>query len=118
MLSTILLCLSALCFIAVFGIHIHIINSDDFYGYTSSPLLKSIPWLSAHVLAVIPECLAFEVQWIWMFLINLAVVYLLGPVFTRFYIRRFARGKWLGVDMFTALVIATVTLIIGYITIL
>lgn len=35
MLSTILLCISALCFIAVFGIHIYIINSDDFYGYTS-----------------------------------------------------------------------------------
>lgn len=113
MLSIILLCLSALCFIAVFGIHIHIINSDDFYGYTSSPLLKSIPWLSGHVLAIIPECLAFEVFWIWMFFINLAIVYLLGPAFTRFYIRRFARGKGLGVDMFTALVAGMVLLIIG-----
>lgn len=115
MLSTILLCLSALCFIAVFGLHIYIINSCDFYGYTNSPLLKSVPWLSGHVLAVIPECLAFEVYWIWMSLINLAVVYLLGPTFTRFYIRRFARGKGLGVDMFTALVIAIVALIIGWV---
>lgn len=113
MLSTILLCLSALCFIAVFGIHIYIINSGEFYGYTRSLLLRSIPWLSGHVLAVIPECLLFEVYWIWMFFINLAVVYLLGPTFTRFYIRRFARGKGLGVDMFTALVIGVVMLIIG-----
>lgn len=117
MLSTILLCLSALCFIAVFGIHIYIINSGEVYGYTRSLILRSIPWLSGHVFAVIPECLAFEVYWIWMFLINLAVVYLLGPTFTRFYIRRFARGKGLVVDMFTALVIAIVALIIGYVTI-
>lgn len=116
MLSTILLCLSALSFIAVFGIHIYIINSGEFYGYTRSLLLKSIPWLSGHVLAVIPECLAFEVYWIWMFLINLAIVYLLGPTFTRFFIRRFASGKGLGIDMFIALIIAIVTLIIGYIT--
>ena len=106
MLSTILLCISALCFIAVFGIHIYIINSDDFYGYTRSQLLKSIPWLSGHVLAVIPECLVFEIYWIWMFLINLAIVY-----------RRLASGKGLGIDMFIALVIAIITLIIGYITI-
>lgn len=115
MLSTILLCLSALCFIAVFGIHIYIINSGDFYGYTRSLLLRNIPYLSGFVLAVIPECLAFDVYWIWMFLINIVVVYLLGPTFTRFYIRRFAIGKGLGVDMFTALVIAIVTLIVGYV---
>lgn len=117
MLSTILLCISALCFIAVFGIHIYIINSDDFYGYTRSQLLKSIPWLSGHVLAVIPECLVFEIYWIWMFLINLAIVYIIGPSFTRFFIRRLASGKGLGIDMFIALVIAIITLIIGYITI-
>lgn len=116
MLSTILLCLSALCFIAVFGIHIYIINSDDFYGYTSSPLLKSVPWLSAHVLAVIPECLAFEVYWIWMFLVNLAVVYTVGPVFTRFFLKRFASGKGLGIDMFTAFIVGMVALIIGSIS--
>lgn len=52
-----------------------------------------------------------------MFLINLAIVYIIGPSFTRFFIRRLASGKGLGIDMFIALVIAIITLIIGYITI-
>ena len=52
-----------------------------------------------------------------MFLINLAIVYIIGPSFTRFFIRRLASGKGLGIDMFIALVIAIKTLIIGYITI-
>lgn len=115
MLSTILLCISALCFIAVFGIHIYIINSGGFYGYTRSLLLKSIPWLSGHVLAVIPECLAFEIYWIWMFLINLAIVYLLGPILTRLFLREFSSGKGLGLDMFIAFIIGIVVLIIGWI---
>lgn len=117
MLSTIILCVSAICFIAVFGIHIYIINSNDYYGYISSPLLKSIPWISGHVLAVIPECLAFDIYWIWMFFINLAVLYILGPAFTRFFLRRFASGKGLGIDMFVGLIVGVVTLIIGWITI-
>lgn len=114
MWSTILLCFSALCFISVFGIHIYIINRDR-YIYTRPTLLSFIPHLSGFVLAVIPECLAFGIYWIWMFLINIAVVFLLGPPFTRFFLRRFASGKGLGLDMYIALIIAIITLAIGWI---
>lgn len=116
MLSSIILCVSALCFIAVFGIHIYAANNNEFYSYTRSLLWKIIPWLSGFVLAVIPECMAFDIFWLWMFLINLVIVFLLGPLFTRFFLREFASGKGPGTDIITALVIAIVTLIIGGIT--
>ena len=60
-------------------------NGDplSYAGYLSSPLLSSIPWISGFILAVIPECLIFNVTWYWMFLINIAGIYILGPIITK-----------------------------------
>lgn len=95
-----------------------LLNDDDplsYAGYLSSPLLSSIPWISGFILAVIPECLIFNVTWYWMFVINIAGSYILGPIITKFYLVRMASDKGLGVDAFTALIIGIITLILGLI---
>ena len=80
-------------------------NGDplSYAGYLSSPLLSSIPWISGFILAVIPECLIFNVTWYWMFII------------TKFFLVRMASGKGLGMDAFIALIIGIITLILGLI---
>ena len=95
----------------------------SYAGYLSSPLLSSIPWISGFILAVIPECLIFNVTWYWMFLINIVGIYILGPIITKFFLVRMASGKGLGMDAFIALIIPktivniiSVTVIIDRIT--
>lgn len=88
-------------------------NPPSFAGYLSSPLLSAIPWISGFILAVIPECLIFNVTWYWMFLINIAIIYILGPTITKFYLVRMASGKGLGLDAFIALGIGITALIVG-----
>ena len=92
-------------------------NGDplSYAGYLSSPLFSSIPWISGFILAVIPECLIFNVTWYWMFLINIAGIYILGPIITKFFLVRMASGKGLGMDAFIALIIGIITLILGLI---
>ena len=92
-------------------------NGDplSYAGYLSSPLLSSIPWISGLILAVIPECLIFNVTWYWMFLINIAGIYILGPIITKFFLVRMASGKGLGMDAFITLIIGIITLILGLI---
>lgn len=113
-MGTFLLILSTIFFIAAFGIHIS--AKDDvmsYCGYMSNPLLCSIPWICGFVLAVIPEVLIFKIFWLWMFFINCAVVWIVGPLCTRMFLRRLASGKGAGIDILTALAIGVITLIIG-----
>mgnify|MGYP000847240221 FL=1 len=83
-------------------------------AYLSSPL-SHIPWISGFILAVIPECLIFNIAWYWMFLINIAGSCILWPIVTKFYLGRMASGKGLGMDAFIALIIGVVTLFLGLI---
>ena len=48
-----------------------------------------------------------------MFLINIPVVNVFGPLFTRIIMRRIASGKGAGVDVSVSMAIAIITLIIG-----
>ena len=50
-----------------------------------------------------------------MFLINIAGIYILGPIITKFFLVRMASGKGLGMDAFIALIIGIITLILGFI---
>ena len=59
--------------------------------------------------------LRFNVTWYWMFLINIAGIYILGPIITKFFLVRMASGKGLGMDAFIALIIGIITLILGLI---
>lgn len=115
MFSTICFVISIICFISVFGCHAALKNGDsiDYPGYMYSPLLSSIPYISGFVLVVIPECLIFDIEWYWMFLINIFITIILGPIITKFYLVRMASGKGLGQDAFTSLLIAIVSLILG-----
>ena len=88
----------------------------SYAGYLSSPLLSSIPWSSGFILAVIPECLIFNITWYWMFLINIVGIYVLGPIITKFFLVRMASGKGLAIDAFIALIIGIIALIIGLIS--
>lgn len=116
-MATFFLIISAILFIATFGIHI-MINSDDQWDkpmYTRDPIMSAIPWISGFILPVIPFTLVFEFHWLAMFFINLAVVYILGPILTRGLLVRFASGKGLGPDMVYSFIGGIISLIIGLI---
>jgi len=114
-MGVILLIISAILFIATFGIHAMITSGDKFDQpmYIHNPLMTSIPWISGFVLPVIPFSIVFDVNWIAIFFINLAVVWLLGPMLTKSFLVRFASGKGLGKDMLTSFIAGIVVLIIG-----
>lgn len=111
-MSTFCLIISAMCFIAAYGVHMYGRN-NDWCGYMDIPWMSAIPWISGFILAVIPESLLFNLSWWWLFLINIAIVYILGPLFTGIFMRRFASGKGAGVDVLVSMAIAFITLTIG-----
>ena len=117
MFSTICYIISIICFITTFGCHATLKNGNptDYPGYMLSPLLSSIPYISGFILAVIPECFVIDIAWYWMFLINIFIVIILGPIITKFYLVRMVSGKGLGVDAFISLLIAIVFLTLGII---
>lgn len=114
-MAEILLVISAICFIAAFGIHMFAKNGMDWCGYMEVPWMSAIPWICGFILAVIPETVLFDVFWLWMFLINAIVVWALGPLVTRMFLRRLASGKGAGIDIITAIVIGILSLIVGII---
>lgn len=118
MFATVCFIISAMCFISAHGCHVILRNNNDpslWCGYLASPLLCTIPWISGYILAVIPECLVFNIAWYWMFLINLAVNFILGPIITGIFLARMSGGKGLGYDAFKSLIIGIVSLLLGLI---
>lgn len=113
-MSNILLVISTICFIAAFGIHIQG-EGDDWCPYMEIPLINTIPWISGFILAVIPESFLFDISWVWLFFINIPIVYILGPFFTGFVLRRIKSGKGAGVDVIISIIIAIVTMTFGII---
>lgn len=117
-MSTFLFVISAICFIAAFGVHMRGTNSaGGWCPYMEVPWMSAIPWISGFVLAVIPETFLFDISWWWLFLINILVVTILGPFLTDFVMRRIASGKGAGVDVIISMSIAVVTMAIGIILI-
>ena len=116
-MSTLLLVVSAILFIATFGIHIMINMGDplDRPAYTRDPIMSSIPLISGFILPVIPFTIVSGFHWLAIFFINLIVVLTLGPMLTRAFLVRFASGKGLGKDMMSSFIIGIVTLVIGLI---
>jgi hypothetical protein len=114
-MSTFFLIVSAILFIATFGVHMAIDSGDQFGKpmYTRDPIMSSIPWVSGFILPVIPFTIVFEYHWLAIFFINLAVVYIIGPMLTKGFLVRFASGKGLGQDMLNSFIGGIVTLIIG-----
>lgn len=115
-MSTFLLIISAICFISAFGIHMfakH--NVLDWCGYMSVPILSMIPWVSGFILAVIPETLFLQMDWWWVFLLNIPFLLLFGPFLTKMFLRRLSSGKGAGVDILIALITGIVTLTIALI---
>lgn len=116
-MATIFLIISAILFIATFGIHMMINSGDQFDKpmYTRDPIMSAIPWVSGFILPVIPFTLVFEYHWLAIFFINLAVVYILGPMLTKGLLVRFASGKGFGHDMMYSFIGGIIALIIGLI---
>jgi hypothetical protein len=116
-MATIFLIISAILFIATFGIHMMINSGDQFDKpiYSSDPIMSKIPWMSGFIFPVIPFTLVFEFHWLAIFFINLAVVFILGPTLTGGLLVRFASGKGLGHDMVYSFIGGIITLIIGLI---
>ena len=114
-MGAVLLIISAILFISTYGIHAIITNREKFDQplYVHNQLMTSIPWVSGFILPVIPFSTVFEANWVAIFFINLAVVWLLGPMLTKAFLVRFASGKGLGKDMQTSFIAGIVVLIIG-----
>ncbi|RYU93181.1 hypothetical protein [Emticicia agri] len=114
-MATFFLIVSIILFIATFGIHMAINSGDQFDRpmYTRDPIMSAIPWVSGFILPVIPFTIIFEYHWVAVFFINLAVVYILGPILTKVLLVRFASGKGLGHDMLYSFLGGIVALIIG-----
>ena len=89
MITIFLFVFSALCFIATFGIHAIILSLDkwDQPTYVDNPFLSLIPWLSGLVFSVIPIVIAFELNWILIFLLNAFVAKFLGGFIADRYLR-------------------------------
>ncbi|MFR9534137.1 MAG: hypothetical protein SNG49_04790 [Rikenellaceae bacterium] len=115
MITTIILAISAVGFISSWGCHGISLYNNDYCMYQGIPILSSVPIISGFILAVIPECLIFNIAWYWMFLINAIGLFLIGPFITRLYLVMLASGKGFGVDCFRALILGIISLIIGII---
>ncbi len=116
-MATFFLIFSAILFIATFGIHM-IINTRSQFDkpmYTRDPFVSAIPWISGLILPVIPFTIVFEYHWLAIFFINLAVVFVFGPILTKGIIVRFASGKGFGFDMMYSFFGGIISLIIGLI---
>ena len=116
-MATFLLIISAILFIVTFGIHMMIDNGNqlDKPMYTKDPLMSAIPWISGFILPVIPFSIITDFHWLTIFIVNLAVVFLVGPALTKGIIVRFATGKGLGRDMFQSFIGGIIALVIGLI---
>lgn len=75
--------------------------------------MSAIPWISGFILPVIVWTQITDYNWFALFIVNFAVVWLIGPWLTKGFLVRFASGEGLGKDMFTAFVAGIVVLIIG-----
>lgn len=115
-MSSFFLILSALCFMATWGIHgraVYSGNPGEWCGYMDVPLLSAIPWICGYLIAVIPEVLVFDISWGWLLLINILATWLIGPIIANIFLSIFKTGKGAGADIIFAIAIAIVTLIVG-----
>lgn len=114
-MATFFLILSAILFISSFGIHMMISNGEEIEKpmYTHDPKLSIIPWVSGFILPVIPFTIVFEYHFLAIFVINIGVVYIFGPIFSRNFLVRFASSKGLGHDLLNSFIGGIGTLIIG-----
>jgi len=113
--STFLFTFSAILFIGTFGMHATITNGHplDRPRYTYNPIASAIPWISGFILPIIPLALVLDINWIVIFIFNMAVVYFFGPPLTNAILVRFASGKGIGYDMIYSFIGGFITLILG-----
>lgn len=115
-MDTILLIISSICFISAYGTHMFAKNNcGDWCGYMAVPWMTAIPWISGFILAVIPEAILFNIFWLWAFLLNIVLVFIIGPFVTKFLLRRVASGKGAGFDILVLIALGIISLIIGLI---
>ncbi len=98
-MSTFFLIISAILFIGTFGIHATITNGHplDRPRYTYNPIASAIPWISGFILPIIPLALVLDINWILIFLANMAIVYFFGPMLTKGIFARLSSGKGIGI---------------------
>jgi hypothetical protein len=109
-MTTVLLIISALLFIATFGIYMNIRNTN--HEHIGGLNMSLLPWISGFILPIIPFTLVFEVHWLAVFVLNIVVVYVIGPAIARAYLVRFSSG-FLKKDVFYSFVGGLVVFIIG-----
>lgn len=109
MVATILFSISALSFISSFGCYL--CNRNISGNFLSS----IIPSVSAFILAVIPERLIFNIAWIWIFMLNVIVVYNFSTFIAKLYLKSVPNRKNFYRDSINATIIGLITLFFGLI---
>lgn len=116
-MATVLFILSSVLFIVTFGVHLLIKTSNPLLHpmYIRHPFLSIVPAISAFILSTIALIHVINIHWSLVFLVNIAVVFLIGPWLTKGFLVRFVSGNGLGKDLVTAFVLAIVFYAIGFI---
>lgn len=115
-MSTFFLVFAAVLFIATFGIYsiLHNAQRSKFGMATGSSSLIILGLVSGFVLPVIPFAKLIDMHFMWIFLINIPVAWLFGPIMGTIIIKRFATGKGIGPDMFYTFIAGMGALIVGF----
>jgi hypothetical protein len=114
-MSAILLVIAAILFITTFGIY-SVAHNTQIARFGKSTIKSTViifALISGFVLPVIPFTIIFKINFIWVFLINIPVVWIIGPIITKVIWERFASGKGLGQDMLYSFIAGIIALIIG-----
>jgi hypothetical protein len=114
-MSIILLVVAAILFITTFGIYsiMHNTQVERLGTSTVKSSIIVIAIVSGFILPVIPFTLIFNINFIWVFFINIPLVWIFGPIITKLILGRLATGKSLGQDMLYSLIGGIIALIIG-----
>lgn len=115
-MSTFFLIFAAVLFIATFGIYsiLHNAQLRKLGMSTASSSLIILGLVSGFVLPVIPFAKLIDLHFIWIFLINIPVAWLFGPLIGTIILKRFATGKGIAPDMFYTFIAGIGALIIGF----
>jgi hypothetical protein len=117
-MATFFLIVSAVLFIGTFGIYIQNSGNRRVFDQPlifSYPGMKAVPWVCGFILPVIPFALVFPYHWAAIFILNIPLVYIAGPLLTNAILVRIKSPRGHVFDMINTLIGGIITLIIGII---
>ncbi len=117
-MSVAFLILSAILFWATFGIHSNLIITERYNQklVLSKVLLKIFSICSSFILPVISLKFVLNIHWVFVFIICLAIVWLIGPIITKVFINGSGMRNRLDYLMLYTFIVGLIFLFIGQLT--